>query len=359
MPALFDDLAISLRGADVGGVAPGANEDARTHGHHRWLEKYDVAELLREVAIVRRIFLLSVVPAFAARNSDFSCEVKKIAKRIIHEFFDNMVTRSVDQYVVDQKTELLRATEELSLANQSLCKANENLERVDQLRLLLTRNVSHEIRNIANAMSGAINVLADQEGDPLHDEMVAVCKRSIEDMQQLLHQLLDYSALLAGGEKATMQVCSLRDLCHDVKATFKPVVEQHGLTFKSSCVPDIPISSDYRKLKQIASNLILSAIKYRKPKGAGSVEFSCEQVNPHEWNMVVADTGIGMSPEDVKMIFTEFQRGAAVDNIQGTGLGLAITKQLAELLGGRVEVTSTPGEGSRFDVRFLLNSISD
>ncbi len=165
MPALFDDLAISLRGADVGGVAAGANEDARTHGHHRWLEKYDVAELLREVAIVRRIFLLSVVPAFAAQNSDFSGEVKEIAKRIIHEFFDNMVTRSVDQYVLDEKAELLRATEELSLANQSLCKANENLERVDQLRLLLTRNVSHEIRNIANAMSGAINVLADQEGD--------------------------------------------------------------------------------------------------------------------------------------------------------------------------------------------------
>ncbi len=102
-----------------------------------------------------------------------------------------------------------------------------------------------------------------------------------------------------------MQVCSLRDLCHDVKATFKPVVEQHGLTFKSSCVPDIPISSDYRKLKQIASNLILNAIKYRKPGVAGSVEFSCEQVVPHEWNMVVADTGIGMSPEDVKMIFAD------------------------------------------------------
>jgi signal transduction histidine kinase len=188
--------------------------------------------------------------------------------------------------------------------------------------------------------------------------MIAICNRSLGDMQALLHQLLDYSSLLNRHEQVSVQECSLRDLCQDVTATFMPMAQQHEVALDSECSADVPIRSDYRKLKQIAANLVLNAIKYRRPGAAARVEFSCQPINGEYWKMTVADNGIGISEGDLNVIFDEFQRGAASESVHGTGLGLTITKRLTELLGGRIEATSTPGEGSRFEVTLPCATVS-
>lgn len=350
MPVLFDDLATRLREGNITGAVPQATQDAKIHGHHRWQQGYDVTELLRDIAAARRIILLSAFADFAAQHPAFTGDVKAAAKRIIHEFFENLVVNSVAQYVADQQAAMQKINAELQSTNHRLHETNENLQQVNRSRLLLTRNVSHEIRNIANAISGAINVLATEGRGPVHEEMIAICNRSLGDMQALLHQLLDYSALLTRHETVVAESCSLRDLCRDVTATFTPIAQQYDVEFVTECPTDLAISSDYRKLKQIAANLILNAIKYRKPGVAGRVQFSCDPIDGDRWRMMVVDNGIGIAETDLKVVFNEFQRGAAAEHVQGTGLGLTITKRLTELLGGKIEATSALGEGSRFDV---------
>ncbi len=350
LPALFDDLTVRLRTHNAAGATPRETENARTHGHDRWQQDYHVTELLRETAIIRQIILLSTLPDFAQQHAEFRRDARTVAKRIIHEFFNHLIGSSVAQYVDDQNAAFRRANENLAALNARLERTNQELQRVDRSRLLMTRNVSHEVRNIANAIGSAVEVLALRGGDAEYDEMISVCRRSLGDMQQLLHQLLDYSTLLAHGEQIEIESRSMRELCEEIAATFRPVAQQHGLTFDADCSADLPISSDPRKLKQIAANLILNAIKYSKPERGGRVQFSCQPANGHHWKMSVADTGIGISAKDLEVIFDEFQRGSAAQNTQGTGLGLTITKRLTELLGGRVEATSAPGEGSRFDV---------
>jgi signal transduction histidine kinase len=352
LPALFDDLANRLRRANISGPEPRAAKDARIHGRHRWQQGYNITEVLREVAVVRRMILLSVVPAFADQHPDFSSDVRAAAKRIIHEFFENMILSSVAQYVADQQTEMRRVNAELEAANRQLHAANESLEQVDDSRLLLTRNVSHEIRNMTNAMSGAVQILADDPAGPLHKDMIEVCQRSLADMEQLLHQLLDYSTVLARGEELDVQSYSLHELCDEIAGRFKPLAQQQGVAFDVKCAGDAQIRSDYRKLMQIAANLILNAIKYRKPETGSRVEFSCTPADAEHWKMSVGDNGIGMSADDLNVIFKEFQRGSGSANVQGAGLGLTITKGLVELLGGKIEVSSVLGEGSRFEITF-------
>jgi signal transduction histidine kinase len=165
MPALFDDLANRLREANVSRPVPQASEDARAHGHHRWSQGYDVTQLLREIATARRTLLFSAVADFARQHSELTGEAKTLAKRVIHEFFNNLVVNSVAQYVSDQKAEMRRINDELANASCRLQDTNENLQRADESRLLLTRNVSHEIRNIANAITGAVTVLAGEGED--------------------------------------------------------------------------------------------------------------------------------------------------------------------------------------------------
>jgi signal transduction histidine kinase len=352
LPALFDDLTAALRGGRESVSLEQAKEDAEAHGNHRWQQGYDVEELLRELILIRRL-LVAACGQFMLASAEVRDGVISSAKLAVRAFFDELVIESVKQYATDQQAEMQRVNCALEETNRQLAQTNETLERVDQSRLRLTRNVSHELRNIANALHGAVTLLADEDDDAeLRREMIGVCQRSLADMQQLLNQLLDYSALLAGAKELKRESCSLQKLCDDLNSTFRPIAQPRGIQFSTACTLASPVQADYRKLKQIAANLVGNALKYGTTSDAGRIQLTCAAGEGDTWTMTVEDHGPGIAPEHLKVIFNEFERGAADDNVQGTGLGLTITQRLVTLHGGTIAVASTLGQGARFRATF-------
>jgi light-regulated signal transduction histidine kinase (bacteriophytochrome) len=108
-----------------------------------------------------------------------------------------------------------------------------------------------------------------------------------------------------------------------------------------------PIMADATQLEQVFTNLIGNALKYRRPDLTPSIRISAERMGKC-WRFAVADNGIGIAPEFFDRIFVVFQRLHTKDEFEGTGIGLAIVKKIVERHGGRVSVTSVPGEGSTF-----------
>ncbi len=352
LPALFDDLVEKLRHGRAHADHGPAQDDAESHGTHRWKQGYDVEELLREIILIRQL-LIDDCARFMADSPAVRDAVITSAKRFIREFFDDLVVESVGQYVREQNETMRGANDSLEQSNRQLAQTNDTLECVDRSRLRLTRNVSHELRNIANALSGAITLFAEADDDPaIRREMIGVGQRSLADMERLLNQLLDYSSLLAGAETLKLEPLDFAGFCDDIRSTLRASAQQQGLEFTVTCEVSGEARADYNRLKQIAANLIGNAIKYGKSGNAGHVTVTCADGRDDTWTLTVEDTGPGIAPQHLKTIFHEFERGSADDAVQGTGLGLTITQHLVQLHGGAIQAESTTGQGSRFRATF-------
>ena len=132
------------------------------------------------------------------------------------------------------------------------------------------------------------------------------------------------------------------------------------MTFACTCDATLgEIVSDKLKLKRIAGNLLSNAIKYRKPTIGGDISISLSPDGTTGWKLVVEDTGIGIAREDMESLFGEFNRIRPNSTVDGTGLGLAICKEYAEMLGGRIDVFSEAGQGTRFEVALPRSAGAD
>ena len=165
--------------------------------------------------------------------------------------------------------------------------------------------------------------------------MAAICARILADMSQILDELLDFSALVAGRAQLTLSRFSLPTLFEEIVSQWQPVAEEGGMIFTSQCDPALgEIVSDQLKLRQIAGNLLSNAIKYRKPAQGGDVGVSFSADGTTGWKLVVEDMGIGIAREDMQALFGEFNRIRPNSAVPGTRLGLAMCEEFAELLGG-------------------------
>lgn len=341
LPKLLDELCLLLIETNNEQQKAATATTSRLHGKYRWLDGYRLDELIKEIAILRKILLTEYVAAFSYQNRDFSTEAKSAAKYQIHEFFNNLIINSAQQY----------AEESEQAANRYRCQleeANQQLAALDKSRLQLMRTVSHEMGNFLNAIVGAGSLLATNDDLATREKMYAMLKRNTVDMRLLLDQLLDYSVLLAGNAHTRTEAFEMK--CHfdEIVHIFQPLAENKGLNFIYELDPALTIIVCDRLMnKQIVSNLLSNAIKYTRE---GEISLSVKSIEPERYSITVADTGVGIAPEHLPHIFNEFHRGGADPSTRGAGLGLAITKRLVELLKGELKVTSEAGKGSYFEV---------
>ncbi len=341
VPALMDDLVERLR-LEKEGPKQVAADHSRIHGHEQWKAGYNISELIWEIYIIRRVVTQSVLAAFAREHPQYSVEECANAEALIHDFFHRLTCDSVGQFVEEQQ--------------RLIQEKNRALEHTNEARERLTRTVSHELRNVLNALTLATTLLAEETNEQERREMAVVCSRSLADMSQILNELLDFSALVAGRAKLTAARFSLPTLFEEIVSQWQSVAEEGGMTFTSQCDSALgEIVSDQLKLRQIAGNLLSNAIKYRKPAQGGDVGIIFAVDGATGWKLVVEDTGIGIAPEDMQALFGEFNRIRPNSAVPGTGLGLAICKEFAELLGGQIEVHSEARQGTRFEVRLPLH----
>ncbi len=216
-------------------------------------------------------------------------------------------------------------------------------------------NVSHEIRAPLNAIYGYAQLLERGSGvDPT--EAARVIRRSAEHLTDLVDGLLDISLVEHGVMRVASDVVRLSSFLDQIERMFRPAATAKGLAFSVEVRGRLPecVRTDQKRLRQALINLVSNAIKFT-PIGfvTLAVGFS-GQVATFE----VRDSGPGIAAEAQHRIFAPFDRGEQDAGTEGIGLGLPITRAIVQILGGDLDLDSTPGQGSCFRVRLMLPEVA-
>lgn len=240
-------------------------------------------------------------------------------------------------------------------------------EGTTRLQTEFLAHITHELRTPVHAIIGYADLLTDGTYGPLNDDQrttLGYLRQTADDLLTLINNLLDVSRIEAGRCDLMLETFDLRELLAEVCHQLRPLVEAKQLELRAPVeLPNPTLRTDRGKLKQILVNLIGNAIKFTErghvtvratPCEGGEVGFYTTQ--PHV-AISVHDTGCGIPPTQLHRLFEKFYRGADGTHRrqEGTGLGLFITKHLVELLGGKIEIVSQPGQGSTFTVTIPAN----
>ncbi|WP_422641071.1 ATP-binding protein [Streptomyces formicae] len=293
--------------------------------------------------------------------------------------FVNTIGVSINTIIANARTESLlsksqRLTTELQKRSNELQRSNAALEEkaallatASQYKSEFLANMSHELRTPLNSLLILARLLADNPDKHLceqEEQFASTIYRSGSDLLQLINDILDLSKIEAGRMDVHPKKLPLVKLLDYVHATFRPLTIDRNLTFDVSVGGDVPseLFSDEQRLQQVLRNLLSNAIKFT---ASGGVELRVARASDEELEAFeeetlrnaeaviafsVTDTGIGIAPEKLSVIFDAFQQsdGTTSRKYGGTGLGLSISREVAGLLGGRIVAESTEGVGSRF-----------
>ena len=239
---------------------------------------------------------------------------------------------------------------ELTSTNRELELRNREIERADRLKSEFLASMSHELRTPLHTVIGFSELLAEELEGPLTEKQkrfVDHIHRDANHLLELINDILDLSKIEAGRLELRAEPFDLGVVVEESLASFRALALAKSITIERELPPNLMLEADRLRFKQIVVNLLSNAMKFT-PEG-GRVRIRARLA--HEDVLVsVEDTGVGIPKEAHAAIFDKFyQIGETTKGVrEGTGLGLAITKRLVEQHGGRIELESEPGKGSRF-----------
>jgi signal transduction histidine kinase/DNA-binding response OmpR family regulator len=272
-----------------------------------------------------------------------------------------------------QNRELLRTLDELKAHQNELAHLNRELDetnrgvvalyaelddkadflqRASELKSHFLSNMSHEFRTPLNSIMALSGILFDRLDGELSSEQekqVKYIRSSAQDLMDLVNDLLDLAKVEAGKVTIRPSQFSVNTLFSALRGMLRPLLQQNSsvkLVFEDP-EPDIELFTDEAKVSQVLRNFISNALKFTE---RGEVRVSVSEAPNGALSFSVSDTGIGIAEQDQERIFQEWSQveGKLQKAAKGSGLGLPLSRKLAQLLGGNVSVTSTPGLGSTF-----------
>jgi signal transduction histidine kinase/DNA-binding response OmpR family regulator len=258
--------------------------------------------------------------------------------------------------LMPDKKRILMTIKDLSIQKayeRELVLAKEAAEHASKVKSEFLSNMSHEIRTPLNGVIGLNTLLLNT---PLNERQSDYVKKSLQSSKALLgviNDILDYSKIEAGKLELSTHPFSLETLLHTTTDLFEYAIMDKGLEIHIDYDPLIPeiVEGDSLRLSQILNNLVGNAMKFTE-RGGITIHALLSQRADEDLGITfsITDTGIGMSPEEINKLFHAFAQTDASNTRKygGTGLGLVITKQLVEMMGGKIGVESTKGEGSTF-----------
>jgi signal transduction histidine kinase/CheY-like chemotaxis protein len=276
--------------------------------------------------------------------------------------------RQQNQQILMQMDQLKSRQEELERLNQELQDTNrgvvalyaelderaDHLRRADELKSKFLSHMSHEFRTPLNSILALSRLLLDRSDGELTGEQetqVRFVRKAAQNLTELVDDLLDLAKVEAGKTVVVPSEFTVNSIFGALRGMLRPLLVGDAVALVFEDAADLPpLDTDEGKVSQILRNFISNALKFTE---RGEVRVSATvDAEADTITFTVSDTGIGIEPDDLEVIFQEFGQIAhrLQSRVKGTGLGLPLSKKLAELLGGRIAVESTPGEGSTFAV---------
>lgn len=255
-----------------------------------------------------------------------------------------------------QMRQLGRRHDTLQALSADLHEAHRAAEAGNQAKSHFLVNMSHEIRTPFQGLLGMLSMLRDTDLDARQIDYLRTATESADHLLAVLNDILDMSQLEAGRLQINPGPVMLRTLLQDVESLMRPQASARNLALHVSIDPAVPERArlDATRVKQVLFNLLSNAIKFSR---RGEVELEL-QVRPvagggEQLLFIVTDTGMGMDSEMLTRLFNRYERGQTTADpehhaVGGNGLGLEISRSLARLMGGDLQVSSQPGQGSRF-----------
>ncbi|MEK7990359.1 MAG: CHASE3 domain-containing protein [Thiotrichaceae bacterium] len=271
-----------------------------------------------------------------------------------------------DKLMTEQQAAVKQKNQELEKAKIAIQTKAEDLELASKYKSEFLANMSHELRTPLNSLLILAQLLIENKEQNLSNKQLE-CAQTIysagNDLLTLINEILDLSKVEAGKVEIQAETIVLSEMVQILKQKFMHVAEEKSLYFEIKPADDLPdtIYSDTQRLNQIINNLLSNGFKFTKQGGITleirhpntDDDLSRSNLDPdHTIAISVSDTGIGIAKEKQRIIFEAFQQadGTTSRRFGGTGLGLSISRQLAQLMGGEIQLSSETDQGSCFTI---------
>lgn len=256
---------------------------------------------------------------------------------------------------------LRREIKKRQLVQLDLEKAKQEAVEANEFKSSFMARMSHEIRTPLNAITGLAYLLKRTELSPTQSQYVDRIAHASRNMLGIINDILDFSKIEAGKVELEIAPFSLDQVIQDIVNIVSYKVEEQEIAFKLSKDPLIPnwFLGDAKRIEEILINIVNNAVRFTNEGEVSlDVRLVAREGDEHHISFSIRDTGIGMTKEQMDKLFLPFVQGdSSIDRrFGGTGLGLSIVKSLVDMMGGHIQVFSTPGEGSTFIVHLTLSA---
>ncbi len=367
LPALFED--------EVKAVIELASFEEFNETHHSFL-----TQLMETVGIVLNTIAATMRTEELLKESqlltqELTTQQSELTTKQEELHNTNEELQEKAQLLENEKKQVEAKNFEIDMARRAVEEKAEQLEITSKYKSEFLANMSHELRTPLNSLLILSKLLSDnQDGNlnPKQTEFARTIHGAGTDLLNLINDILDLSKIESGTVSIELGDMPLATLQQHMERTFRQLASEKGLAFEVNFAPDLPrsIHTDEKRLQQVVLNLLSNAFKFT---AQGKVELDVDIVRSG-WSadhavlrdvsdaleISVRDTGIGIPTDKQKLIFEAFQQadGTTSRKYGGTGLGLSISREIAGLLGGELQVRSTPGEGSTFTLFLPLRAAS-
>ena len=376
IPALLGAFERGLRSGSVTATEQAgkeAQDQAAAHGLQRWQQGYDLRKVSREWGKLNHC-VLGELDRYAMERPAMSLDAMHHAREVWADLLSTGLEESVHQFFALQQQEAAGHVKDLE-------SALEQLRTLEQTRGEVWQQAAHDLRgNLGVVANVTVGLTRHGRNDSSRDDFVRILMRNVTSLHQLLDDITSLARLQAGREARKTEPLDATTILEPLCDSIRPLAARRGLELISRGPHGLAVEGDEVKIRRVAQNLILNAVKYTE-KGSVTVSWGdSDAQDSNRWLLCIEDTGPGLHSASGQPLAAALESGRdplpaseaphkptpesesappALDagpishgSEPGEGIGLSIVKRLCEMLDAKVELHSTPGVGTRFRILF-------